>query len=55
MIELMTPEGFHLLSVTSNLDFKKASGTKLFNKLSGRVFEEFLTVQFITVSQKANA
>lgn len=52
MIELMTPENFSLVSVTSNLEFKKGSGTRQFNRLTGRVFEEFLTVQFITVSQK---
>jgi 2-polyprenyl-3-methyl-5-hydroxy-6-metoxy-1,4-benzoquinol methylase len=55
MVELMTPAGFSLTSVTSNLDLKKGSRTKVFNRLTGRAFEEFLTVQFITVSQKTNA
>lgn len=53
MIDLMTPEGFELVSSISNLEFKKGSGTRLFNRLTGRVFEEFLTVQFITISKKA--
>ena len=54
MIDLMTPDGFSLRSVTSNLELKKGSTTRTFNRLTARVFEEFLTVQFITVSQKTH-
>ena len=53
MIELMTPEKFSIVSVVSNLEFKEGSGTRTFNRLTFRLFEEFLTVQFITVSKKA--
>jgi 2-polyprenyl-3-methyl-5-hydroxy-6-metoxy-1,4-benzoquinol methylase len=52
MIELLTPESFELVSVTSNLELKKGSGTRILNRLTGRVMEEFLTVQFITVTRK---
>jgi 2-polyprenyl-3-methyl-5-hydroxy-6-metoxy-1,4-benzoquinol methylase len=52
MIELMTPANFHLVSVTSNLEFKTGSGTRQFNRMTFRIFEEFLSVQYITVSQK---
>jgi 2-polyprenyl-3-methyl-5-hydroxy-6-metoxy-1,4-benzoquinol methylase len=55
MIDLMTPSGFTLVSMTSNLELKKGSGTRMFNRITGRLFEEFLTVQFITVSQRNNA
>ena len=54
MIDLLTPPSFELVSVTSNLELKKGSGTRILNRLTGRVFEEFLTVQFITVSRKLN-
>jgi 2-polyprenyl-3-methyl-5-hydroxy-6-metoxy-1,4-benzoquinol methylase len=53
MIELMTPENFSIVSVVSNLEFKEGSGTRTFNRLTFRLFEEFLTVQFITMSKKA--
>jgi len=53
MIDLMAPEKFSVVSVVSNLEFKKGSGTTKFNRLTFRVFEEFLTVQFITISKKA--
>ena len=53
MIELMTPENFNLVSVTSNLEFKNGSRTGKLNRLTLRMFEEFLTLQFITVSQKS--
>ncbi len=52
MINLLTPSSFELVSVTSNLELKKGSGTRILNQLTGRLFEEFLTVQFITVSKK---
>ena len=52
MIELLTPENFSLVSCTSNLEFKTGSGTKAFNRLTNRVFEEFLSVQFVTVTRR---
>jgi 2-polyprenyl-3-methyl-5-hydroxy-6-metoxy-1,4-benzoquinol methylase len=52
MIALLTPPGFTCISCTSNIELKKNSGTRLFNRWSGRVLEEFLTVQFITVSRR---
>lgn len=52
MIHLLTPTSFELVSVTSNLELKKGSGTRILNRLTGRFFEEFLTVQFITVTRK---
>lgn len=52
MIDLLTPASFELVSVTSNLELKKGSGTRILNRLTGRFFEELLTVQFITVSRK---
>jgi 2-polyprenyl-3-methyl-5-hydroxy-6-metoxy-1,4-benzoquinol methylase len=54
MIDLLTPASFELVSVTSNLELKKGSGTRILNQMTGRFFEEFLTVQFITVSKKTN-
>lgn len=52
MIHLLTPTSFELVSVTSNLELKKGSGTRILNRLTGRFFEDFLTVQFITVTRK---
>lgn len=52
MIDLLTPTSFELVSVTSNLELKKGSGTRILNRLTGRFFEDFLTVQFITVTRK---
>ena len=52
MIDLMTPENFNLVSVTSNLEFKNGSRTRKLNRLTLRMFEEFLTLQFITVTKK---
>ncbi len=52
MIDLLTSTSRQLVSVTSNLEFKKKSGTKTFNRLTGRIFEHFFTVQFIVVVRK---
>jgi len=52
MIALLTPPGFRCVSCTSNIELKKRSGTRLLNRWSGRVMEEWLTVQFITVSER---
>lgn len=53
MIALLTPPGFTCSSCTSNIELKKRSGTRLLNRWTGRILEEFLTVQFITVSRRS--
>ena len=54
MIDLLTSQSLKLVSVTSNLEFKKNSRTRIFNRVTLRLFEEFLTVQFLIVVRKIN-
>jgi 2-polyprenyl-3-methyl-5-hydroxy-6-metoxy-1,4-benzoquinol methylase len=52
MIDLLTSDTQKFVSATSNLEFKKKSGTKTWNRWTGRILEEFLTVQFVIVTQR---
>ncbi|WP_035726575.1 class I SAM-dependent methyltransferase [Eisenibacter elegans] len=54
IIELMTSvPSLKLVKIHSNLDLQpEARRRRLFNKLSGRVFEQFLSMQYLTIVQK---